>query len=418
MYDAVGVDVETDFDLRDASGGRCDTVESEESEGLVVACKITLALQNMDLNRSLAVRCCGEDLALLSRDRRIAFDDSGVDASFGLNTEGQRGNVQKQQVFEFAAEHTALNGRADCDTLIGVDALEGFFAHNLLDRFLNCRHTAGTAYQEDLVQVARLQVRIAQGLTDRTCAGVYQVGSHLFELASGESHVKMFRAICVSSDEGEVDLGLGHAGQFDLRFFSCLFQSLKSHLVVAQIHAVLSLEGICHPVDDSLVEVIAAEAVIAGSCQHFLDAVAHIDDGNIESAAAEVEYHDLLALLFVHTISKCRGCRLIDDTADIQTSDLACVLRRLTLCVIEVSRNRDDSIRHLLAEIGLRVRFHLGKNHRGNLLRCIILAVNGHLVVGAHFTLDGTYCAVRVGDSLTLCNLSDDTLAFFGERHH
>ena len=44
-------------------------------------------------------------------------------------------------------------------------------------------------------------------------------------------------------------------------------------------------------------------------------------------------------------------------------------------------------------------------------------AVDVHLVIGAHLTLDGGDGAVGVGDGLPLCNLADHTLAGFGERH-
>ena len=42
-----------------------------------------------------------------------------------------------------------------------------------------------------------------------------------------------------------------------------------------------------------------------------------------------------------------------------------------------------------------------------------LLAVQGHLVVGAHLTLDGRNSVVGVGDSLTLCNLTYQTVCFF-----
>ncbi len=40
----------------------------------------------------------------------------------------KRSNVEKQHVLDFAAEHAALNSRADCNAFVGVDALERFFA--------------------------------------------------------------------------------------------------------------------------------------------------------------------------------------------------------------------------------------------------------------------------------------------------
>ena len=45
------------------------------------------------------------------------------------------------------------------------------------------------------------------------------------------------------------------------------------------------------------------------------------------------------------------------------------------------------------------------------------MAVDGDLVIGAHFALDGDDRAVGVGDGLTLCDLADEALAVLGEGH-
>ena len=53
--------------LRHAAAGRCDAVQVEAAKALVVGRHLTLALQDVDLNRGLVVRGGGEDLALLGR---------------------------------------------------------------------------------------------------------------------------------------------------------------------------------------------------------------------------------------------------------------------------------------------------------------------------------------------------------------
>ena len=228
----------------------------------------------------------------------------------------------------------------------------------------------------------------------------------------------MLRAVGVSCDEREVDGGLGHAGELDLGLLGRFLEPLQSHLVVPQIYAVLLLERVRHPVDDPLVEVIAAEAVVACRGENFLHAVAHIDDGYIEGAAAQVVYHDLLALFLIHAVGERRGCGLVDDPADVESGDGAGVLCRLTLSVIEVCGHRDDGFRDLLAQICLRFLFELAEDHCGDLLRGIILPVHRYLVVGTHLSLDGAHCSVGVGDSLALCDLSDDALSLLGECDH
>ena len=228
----------------------------------------------------------------------------------------------------------------------------------------------------------------------------------------------MLRAGSVRGDIRLVDGGLAHAGQLDLCLLSSFLQALHRHAVAGQVDAVRLLELRNHPVDDTLVEVVAAEVGIACGGQNLENALADVEDGDIERAAAEVVYHDLLLGFLIYAVSqRCCG-RLVDDTQNLQTCDLAGVLGRLTLRVGEVSRNGDDSLRYRLAEISLRISLQLLKDHRGDLLRRVRLAVDVYAVVGAHVALDGNNGAVCVGDSLALCDLTDHALAVLGKCYN
>ena len=219
-------------------------------------------------------------------------------------------------------------------------------------------------------------------------------------------------------DEGEVDVGLGHTGQLDLGLLGGVLQSLHDHLVGAEIHAVLALELVGHPVDDSLVEVVAAQTVVTGGSQHLEDAVGDLQEGDVERTAAQVEDQNALVVLLVHTVGQSGGGRLIDDTLNVQTGDLARVLGSLTLSVGEVSGNRDDGIGDGGAQVSLGIGLHLLQDHCGDLLRGVVLTVDGGLEIGAHVALDGADGAVGIGDGLTLSHLTDHTLAGLGEGHH
>ena len=81
-----------------------------------------------------------------------------------------------------------------------------------------------------------------------------------------------------------------------------------------------------------MVEVVTAEVGVAVGGLNLENAVAELEDGDIESTAAEVEDCNLLVLVgFVEAVGK-SGCRgLVDDTAHIQTCDFAGLLGGLTL---------------------------------------------------------------------------------------
>jgi hypothetical protein len=109
--------------------------------------------------------------------------------------------------------------------------------------------------------------------------------------------------------------------------------------------------------DDALVEVIAAQVGITVGGQNLGNAVAHLDDGDIEGAAAQVVDHDLLVFFLIDAVCQRSGSRLVDDTLDVQTGNGACVLGGLTLAVVEVSRNGDDGLGDRLAQISLGAVF-------------------------------------------------------------
>ena len=266
------------------------------------------------------------------------------------------------------------------------------------------------------MKLGSLEAGVRDSLANGAHCRFDEVCGELVELSSGEGHLKVERsAVGFHSDEGQVDGGGGDVGKLNLRLLGSLLQSLHGHLIAAQVNALALLELVGYPIDNSLVEIVAAEAVVTGSCKNLLNAVAHLDDGNIEGAAAEVINHDLLIILFVYTVSKSSRRGLIDYSLDLKARYLACVLSRLTLGVGEVSGNGDNSLRDLLAEIGLCVGLELLKNHRGNFLRGVLLVVNLDFVIGTHLSLDGGDGSVGICDSLTLCDLADKSLAGLAE---
>ena len=91
----------------------------------------------MYLNGGLVVGGGGVHLALLYGDGGVAVDYAVEHAAESLDTERQRRYVKQKQILYVAAENTALDSGADSNALIGVDALEGILAHELLDGFLH-----------------------------------------------------------------------------------------------------------------------------------------------------------------------------------------------------------------------------------------------------------------------------------------
>ena len=241
----------------------------------------------------------------------------------------------------------------------------------------------------------------------------------------------------VGRQERQIDFGFQHVRQLDLGLFGGFLQPLQRHLVLGNVDAGLLLELLHQPVDNPLVDVVAAQVRVAVGGFHFHDAVAHFEDGNVERAAAEVIHRDGFVLLLVQPVGQRRGRRLVDDAHHLQAGDLPGVLGGLALRIVEVGRNRDDGLGDLFAQIGFGRFLQFGENHRGNLGRRVALAVDldagvavfagDHLVrnqlhlfahfveAAAHEALDRINRVFRVGDGLAFRHRAHQPLTVLGE---
>jgi hypothetical protein len=73
-------------------------------------------------------------------------------------------------------------------------------------------------------------------------------------------------------------------------------QALQRHACRRAGRCRVLLEGLDQERDDALVEVLAAEVGVAVGAAHLEDAVAELEDRDVEGAAAEIEDGDALAL--------------------------------------------------------------------------------------------------------------------------
>src|SRR5690606_24361393 len=139
------------------------------------------------------------------------------------------------------------------------------------------------------------------------------------------------------------------------------------------------------------------------------------------------------------------GCRggLIDDAQHLEASDLAGVLGRLTLGVVEVGRNGNHGLRDWMAEVSLSRLLHLLENEGRDLLRRVLLAVLGrnpsvtvgppHDVVGyeplvlldhrivvapTDETLDREESVLWIRNGLTLRREANESLPVIRKRHN
>src|SRR5699024_3458360 len=232
---------------------------------------------------------------------------------------------------------------------------------------------------------------------------------------------------------------LRRTGKFDFRLFGSLFQALHRHRVFAQVAVMALHELLGQPVDDDVVEVVAARVRVAVGRFHFEYAVAEFEDGDIERTAAEVVHGDFHILVgLVQPVGERGGRRFVDDAPYLQTRDFARFLSGLTLRIGEIGRNGDDRLVHRRTEVILGRFLHLLEDDGRYLLRRVLASVDVHarhvvfayygighpfdvalylVAVLAHEPFDGEHCILRVGDGLPFGRVAYLALAALGECH-
>ena len=359
------------------------------------------------------------------------------DAAQRFDAERQRRDVEQDHILDISRQHAALNRGADRHDFIGIHPLVRLLAEVLLHELLHLRHARRSADEDDLVDRLRIEARIGDRLPHRLHRPLQKVVDELLEFRARQFHRQVLRPRLVCRDERQIDVGFERRRKLDFRFLRGFLQALHRDAILGEIDAVGLLELRRDPLDDPLIDVVAAEMGVAVGRLDLDDALTDFEDRDVERAATEVVHRDGLVLLLVEPVGERGRRRLVDDAEDVEACDLAGVFRRLALCVVEVRGHRDDRVGDRLAEIVLGRLLQLLEHHRGDLRRRELLAagldprvavvggddaignallLTGHLgKLPAHETLDGEHGVFRVGDGLPLRDLPDESLTFFSE---
>mmetsp|Transcript_8363 Transcript_8363/g.13275 ORF Transcript_8363/g.13275 Transcript_8363/m.13275 type:complete len:629 (+) Transcript_8363:30-1916(+) len=386
VHDAVGVKIERHLDLRHTTRGGGDAVELELAKKVVVLGHLALALVDLDQHARLVVGVGREDLRLLAGDRGVALDELRHHTASGLDTERERGNVEQEEILRLlrvnAGKDSSLHGSAVRDSLIGVDALvELLSVEEVLEERLDLGDTGGATDKHDLVDLALGDLRVAEHAVDRVDGAAEEVRAELLELGAGDVGVE------VDAVKRRVDLDgrLGGRGQSALGALASSADAAEGTRVVRRILLVLALEVLDAVRHKAVVEVLTAQMGVASSGLHLKDSVVDGQERHIEGASTKIVDKDvpLARGLLLKTIRDSRGGRLVDDAKNVEASDHTGILGGLALGVVEVSRDSDHSVLHVLAEESLSGLLHLGEHHGGDLLRAeglgLALELNLHV---------------------------------------
>ena len=117
----------------------------------------SFTFENVDGDGMLVVCVSRKHLGLLGRDDGVAGDELRHDSSGRFNAEGERANVQQDQVVGggFSPEDATLDCRPVSDRLVRVDADVGLFSvEEVLDDFADFRNPGRASDHDDFVDFA------------------------------------------------------------------------------------------------------------------------------------------------------------------------------------------------------------------------------------------------------------------------
>src|SRR5712691_9299209 len=150
-------------------------------------------------------------------------------------------------------------------------------------------------------------------------------------------------------------------------------QLLSNFAMRREIDLMVLQDEFVHKSLEQIVDVVAAEMRVAVRGEHLEDIAFgrgnELQDGNIESAAAEIVNGDFAALFFVQAVGQRRGSGFIDEAKNFEAGDFASVLGGLALGVVEVGGDGDDGAVDGFAEVGLGPVFQFAQNESGNFRR-------------------------------------------------
>ena len=400
--DGVSVNVEGDLDLGNTAGSGGDADKLEVSEHLVVLDKLTLTLEDLDLDGGLHVRGSGESLGLLGGDGGVTIDQTSEDTAEGLDTEGQGSDIEQENVGNLTSQDGTLDSGTDGDSLIGVDRLGGLTAEHGLDGLGDLGHTSHTTDQDDILDVRGLEVGILQSLADGLGGAANEGVNQGLELSTGHLLLDVLSAGSISADERQADLSLEGRGQLNLGLLGGLTDTLDGHAVTRQVNAGGLLEVLDDVTDQSDIEVLTTQVSVTVGGLDLEDTLLDLQTGDIESTTTQIVDGDNAVSLLLHTVGKGSSGGLVNDTEDVQTSDLTSILGGLTLRVVEVGRDSNDSVLNGLAEVGLGGLLHLVQDETTNLRRRVLLAagLNPGVAVGVLNDLVGNLLDVTLDLSI------------------
>lgn len=398
LEDTVGIELEGDLDLRNATGSGGDTSELELAKDVVVLGHGTLTLEDLDQDNGLVISGSREDLALAGRDRSVAGNELGHDTTSCLNSKSKGVDIHENNLLStlLARQNTGLNGSAESDGLVGVDTLGSLLAVEvLLNEGLDLGDTGGATDKDDVVNLGLLNVGILENLLNGLDGLLEEIHVQLLELGAG----KGLREVVALEESLNLDTGAHLGRESTLGLFSFTLELAHGLGILGDVDVVLLVVRLGEVVDDTLVEILTTKMSVTSGGKNLEDTVVNGQERDIKGTTTEIVDNDLaLTVGLIQTVGDSGSSGLVDNSENVETGNDTSILGGLTLVVlwkglaigqiwagsesrtyVEVGGDGDDGVCDLLAEVRLSNLLHLAKNHGRNFLRSELLLLASDL---------------------------------------
>jgi hypothetical protein len=181
----------------------------------------------------------------------------------------------------------------------------------------------------------------------------------------------------------------------------------------AQIDSVLRLKLAEQMLGKQVVEVVAAQVIVAMAGKHLGYVALQRDDGDIEGAAAQVVDHGGVTAAF--SIRQACGRRLVQDAHRLQARPELRPRAWPALRVGEIGGNGDDRFSTGPAELAAGPGGKLAQDQRRDLLRRELAVSQRNGLVAAHLALDAAHRALGIEHQLIARRLAHQQLSGRGK---
>lgn len=169
----------------------------------------------------------------------------------------------------------------------------------------------------------------------------------------------MLGARLVEGKIGNRDSAVGGGGELDLCFLSSFTNTLDSSFILRDVNTWLGFEFTDEVLLDLDVEIFTTEGSVSISRFDLKHTTWDLENRDIKSTTTKIVNSDNFTIGLIKTESESSRSWFVDDTLDLEVSDLASVFSSLTLRVVKVSGNSHNSLFDGATEVSLWRFFHL-----------------------------------------------------------